>query len=233
MADFPFDLIGFDLDGTLVDSSGDLAAAVNRALAAAGRAPLTVDHVRPMIGGGSRVMLRSALLATGGDHDFERLYPLMIDYYAAHIADTTRPFPGVVAALDDLAARGVKLAVVTSKIEARSVDLLRRLDLLDRFACVIGGDTVAAMKPDPAPVVEMLRRCGGKRRAAFVGDSAHDVGAAHAAGLPCLLFAPTETTASGADATFGHYDVLVVALERLSAAGAPVRSSPVPAPHRP
>jgi len=211
MANFSFDLIGFDLDGTLVDSTADLAVAVNHALGVAGRAPLTVDQVRPMIGGGSRVMLRSALLATGGDRDFDRLYPVMIDYYAAHIADTTRPFPGVVAALDDLAARGVTLAVVTSKIEARSVDLLRRLDLLDRFACVIGGDTMSAMKPDPAPIVEMLRRCGGSRRAVFVGDSAYDIGAAHAAGLPVAIYGSTP----GADATFDDYADLLPVLARL------------------
>lgn len=210
MADFPFDLVGFDLDGTLVDSTADLAAAVNHALGVAGRAPLTVDQVRPMIGGGSRVMFRSALRATGGDADFARLYSIMTDYYAAHIADTTRPFPGVVAALDHLAARGVTLAVVTSKIEARSVDLLRRLSLLDRFACVIGGDTVAAMKPDPAPIAEMLRRCGGGR-AAFVGDSAYDVGAAHAAGLPVAIYGD----APAADATFRDYADLLPVLARL------------------
>jgi phosphoglycolate phosphatase len=212
MADFPFDLVGFDLDGTLVDSTADLASAVNHALDIAGRAPLTIAQVRPMIGGGSRVMLRSALLATGGDDDFERLYPVMTGHYAAHIADTTRPFPGAVTALDDLAARGVKLAVVTSKIEARSIELLRRLALLDRFACVIGGDTVAAMKPDPAPIAEMLRRCGGDGRAAFVGDSAYDIGAARAAGLPIAVYGCTP----GADANFDDYADLLPVLARLN-----------------
>jgi phosphoglycolate phosphatase len=211
MADFPFALVGFDLDGTLVDSTADLAAAVNHVLAIAGRAPLTVEQVRPMIGGGSRVMLQHALQATGGDGDLDRLLPLLLDHYAAHLADTTRPFPGAVTALDALAARGVTLAVVTSKRERLSIDLLRRLDLLDRFACVIGGDTVAALKPDPAPIDAMLRRCGGTGRAAFVGDSAYDVGAARAAGIPVAIHGD----APDADATFSDYADLVRTLARL------------------
>jgi phosphoglycolate phosphatase len=213
---FSFDLVGFDLDGTLVDSAGDLAAAVNHALHVAGRAPLDVERVRPMIGGGSHVMLQRALIATGGDEDLDRLLPELLDFYDAHIADLTRPCPGAVEALDDLIARGVRLAVVTNKREYFSVKLLRTLGLLDRFACVIGGDTIPGKsKPDPAPIMEMLRRCE-RKRAVFVGDSIYDVQAAHAAGLPVALYAPANDL--GADAHFADFGELIPALAAISRA---------------
>lgn len=212
MTGFPFDLIGFDLDGTLVDSAPDLAAAVNHVLAEDGHPPLTVDAVRTMMGGGARVMLGRALDAAGAAPDrLEPLYPRLIAYYEAHIADRTRPFPGVEAALDDLRVRGVALAVVTNKVEHLAIRLLREIGLLDRFACVIGGDTMGVGKPDPAPIREMIRRCGGTR-AAFVGDTVYDVQGAHAAGLPCVLFVPDGNTVPGADARFDHYGDLTAIL---------------------
>lgn len=222
MAAFPFDIVGFDLDGTLLDTSPDLTAAVNHALAAAGRAPLTVEQVEPMIGGGAKVMLEKTLAATGGcdPDEFRRLYKLLLGYYEAHIADATQPFPGMLAALDDLAARGVKVAVVTNKFEAFAVKLLDLLGLSDRFACVIGGDTLGKgnAKPSPAPIRAMIERCGGGR-AAFVGDSIYDIEAGRAAGVPTIavgfgfLLQPVESL--GANAVIDHFDQLLPTLERL------------------
>lgn len=218
MNDFPFGLIGFDLDGTLVDSVADLAAAVNHALAEIGRAPLSIDEVRPMIGGGSRVMLQRALVATGGDERLDDLLPPLLDYYAAHIVDHTRPFAGVIDALDSLKARGVTLAVVTNKREQLSVALLDALGLADRFACIIGGDTtgLTAMKPDRAPIDLMLRKCSSSGLAAFVGDSIYDVAAARAAGVPVALFAPDDGAIPGADAIFADYRDLLSTLTRIA-----------------
>jgi len=220
MNDFPFDLVGFDLDGTLVDSVADLAAAVNHALAEIGRAPLTVDQVRPMIGGGSSVMLQRALLATGGDERLDELLPGMLAFYAAHIVDHTRPFPGVVEALDALRKLGVALAVVTNKRELFSFALLNALGLTDRFACIIGGDTpgLTAMKPDRAPIDLMMRKCGDARPAAFVGDSIYDVDAARAAGIPVALFAPDGGGIPGANAIFADYRDLLPTLTRMAEA---------------
>jgi len=218
MSDFPFGLVGFDLDGTLVDSVSDLAAAVNHALAVIGRAPLTVEQVRPMIGGGSGVMLQRALLATGGDERLDDLLPVLLDFYAAHIVDYTRPFAGVVDALDALRAQGVTLAVVTNKREHFSFALLDALGLTGRFACIIGGDTagLAAMKPDRAPIDLMLSKCGDARPAAFVGDSIYDVDAARAAGVPVALFAPDGGGIAGADAAFTDYRELLPTLMRIA-----------------
>ncbi|WP_308813714.1 HAD-IA family hydrolase [Sphingomonas sp. GV3] len=220
---FPFAIVGFDLDGTLLDTSGDLAAAVNHALGSIGRAPLTVEQVKPMIGGGARHMLAQGLAATGGcdDATLDVLHRRLLDYYAAHIAVHTRPYPGCLDALDALAARGVRLAVVTNKLEGLARTVLTELDLIDRFATLIGGDTMGPgnAKPSPAPIDEMMRRCGGGR-AAFVGDSIFDVQAAHAAGLPAIacsfgfLMQPVEEL--GADAVIDGYDALVPTLERLA-----------------
>lgn len=218
MNDFPFGLVGFDLDGTLVDSVADLAAAVNHALAEIDRAPLTVDQVRPMIGGGSSVMLQRALLSTGGDERLDDLLPGMLSFYAAHIVDHTRPFPGVVEALDALRKLGVALAVVTNKREYFSFALLDALGLTDRFTCIIGGDTpgLAAMKPDRAPIDLMMRKCGDAHPAAFVGDSIYDVDAARAAGVPVALFAPDDGGIPGANAIFADYRDLLPTLMRIA-----------------
>jgi len=219
MSDFPFAQVGFDLDGTLVDSVADLAAAVNHALAEIGRSPLTIDQVRPMIGGGSHVMLQRALVATGGDEQLDRLLPGLVEFYAAHIVDQTRPFPGVVDALDALRARGVALAVVTNKREQLSFALLDALGLTDRFACIIGGDTpgLTAMKPDRAPIDLMQRRCPTTGSAAFVGDSIYDIEAARAAGIPVALFAPDGSDIPGANAAFADYRDLLPTLTRIAA----------------
>ncbi|WP_288935357.1 HAD-IA family hydrolase [uncultured Sphingomonas sp.] len=220
---FPFAIVGFDLDGTLLDTSGDLAAAVNHALGSIGRAPLTVEQVKPMIGGGARHMLGQGMAATGGcdDATLDVLHRRLLDYYAAHIAIHTRPYPGCLDALDALAAGGVRLAVVTNKLEGLARTVLTELGLIDRFATLIGGDTMGPgnAKPSPAPIDEMVRRCGGGR-AAFVGDSIFDVRAAQAAGLPAIacsfgfLMQPVEEL--GADAVIDGYDALVPTLQRLA-----------------
>lgn len=219
---FPFTIVGFDLDGTFLDTSGDLAHALNHALADVGRAPLTVDQVRPMVGGGARHMLAQALAATGGcsDEELARLTGVLIAYYEGNIAVETRPFAGAVAALDALDGMGVTTAIVTNKYERLARAVLGELGLLDRFATVIGGDTLAKGKPDPMPIHEMIRRCGGGR-AAFVGDSIYDTAAARAAGVPSVAcsfgFLMQPVRELGADAVIDGFDELIPALERIGA----------------
>ena len=222
MQQFPFDIVGFDLDGTLLDTSGDLAAAVNFALAQDGRAPLEVAAIKPMIGGGARLMLAQGLAASGGGDDalLDRLHRVLLDHYAANLAVHTVPFPGAIAALDAIEARGAKVAVVTNKLEGFAIEVLRGAGLLDRLSCVIGGDTMGPgnAKPSPVPIRAMIARSGGGK-AAFVGDSIYDISAAHAAGIPAIacrfgfLMQPVEEL--GAEAIIDHFDALVPALERL------------------
>ena len=222
MTGFPFAIVGFDLDGTLLDTSGDLTAAVNHALTEAGRPTLSVDQVRPMIGGGARHMLAQGMAATGGftEEELDRSVMLLLAYYEAHIAVETRPFPGAMAAIEALDAMGVKVAVVTNKLEHLAARVLDELALRGRFAALIGGDTMGPGRGKPAPdsLHEMVRRCGGGR-AAFVGDSIYDIAAARAAGLPSVavsfgfLMQPIEEL--GADTVIDPYDQLLPALERL------------------
>lgn len=221
MAAFPFATIGFDLDGTLLDTSGDIAAALNRVLVADGRTALPMAKVLGMVGRGARVLLEQAVRATGGGEKgtVERLHQHFVDAYAAHIADHSHPYPGMIAALDTLGTRGVALAVVTNKPEALTLPLLKATGLLPRFACVIGGDTLGpgTAKPSPAPMLEMLRRCGGP--AAFVGDSIYDVQSAQAAGLPVIAcsfgFSAVPVATLNAEAVIDSYAELLQALEAL------------------
>lgn len=221
---FPFAIVGFDLDGTLLDTSGDLAAAVNHALVEGGRRPLSVGRIKPMVGGGARQMLASALAATGGADEatIDRLLPVLLTFYEANIAIHTRPFPHSVEAVDALRMRGVRCAVVTNKRESFALKLLRSLDLLYRFDVVLGDDTLGPdrQKPKPDLIQAMVERCGGGR-AAFVGDSIYDVQAAQAAHLPVVAcsfgFLQQPVNTLGADAVIDRFDELVAALERLGA----------------
>ena len=224
MSSFPFDIVGFDLDGTLFDTSADLTDALNHALALANRPPLSVARVMRMVGRGTRFMLERGLEASGGfDAEMlDRLYPKLLAYYDAHIAKGTQPYPGLTETLDELAARGVAVAIVTNKLERLAVRLVEALGMTERFRTIIGGDTMGPgnAKPSALPIQEMIRRCGGGR-AAFVGDSIFDIDAAKNAGIPSIavrfgfLMQPVEEL--GADAVIGHFDELVPTLERMAA----------------
>lgn len=220
----PFHTIGFDLDGTLLDTSGDLAATLNRVLAEDGRPALPLDRVLSMVGRGVHKLLEQAVAVTGGGDAaaVARLYPRFVDTYAAHNAEHSRLYPGALDALDALdalAAQGITLAVVTNKLEALTLPLLEATGLLPRFATVIGGDTLGpgTAKPSPAPILEMVRRCGGP--AAFVGDSIYDVQAAQAAGVPVIAcsfgFSQVPVTTLGAEAVIDSFAELLPALAAL------------------
>ena len=152
MTDFPFDIVGFDLDGTLLDTSGDLTAAVNHTLALAGKPLLTIAEVKPMIGGGAKMMLEHGLKASGGiaEEEFRPLYRAMMAYYADHVSVHTRPFPGAVALLDQLDAMGVRYGIVTNKFESLARQALSDLGLLERMVAVIGADTLGKERARPS-----------------------------------------------------------------------------------
>ncbi|MEO6091554.1 MAG: HAD hydrolase-like protein [Novosphingobium sp.] len=225
MKSFPFDIVGFDLDGTLLDTHLDLAAAVNHALGLAGRAAVPADSVRALIGGGSAKMLERALALTGGMvPEFAELQQALIGFYQEHIAVHTRLFPGGEAMLDGLAARGVKLAVVTNKLEHLAVRVIAELGLAERFFAVIGGDTLGPGRGKPAPdlLLEMVRRSGALEnggRSAYVGDTSFDTLAARAAGMPCVVasfgFNDLPPDELGADAVIDHFDALIDTLSAL------------------
>lgn len=214
----------FDLDGTLVDTAPDLAAAMNHVLASFGRPPLPVDDVRHLVGHGARALIARGFAVTGEPRPdlVEGAMPFFLQYYAAHIADGARPFDGVETALDALAAAGCTLAICTNKPTALAVALIEALGWTKRFAAIVGFDAVPKAKPDAGHVHATLAACGAAAAGAvFVGDSATDVGAARNAGLPIVLvsfgFTDTPARALGGDVVIDHYDALLPALAGLAA----------------
>jgi len=182
--------IVFDLDGTLIDTAPDLIDTLNVVLAREGFDATTFGAARPMIGAGARVMIERALAAQGQDPppaEIERLFDAFIEHYAAHIADRSRPYPGLEPTLDALAAAGNRLAVCTNKLEWLSRRLLDALSLTGRFAFICGQDTFAAPKPDPATLRNTILHAGGApSRALMVGDSGTDVRTARNAKVPVV-----------------------------------------------
>lgn len=219
-----FRTVGFDLDGTLLETAPDIAAALNHALKIAGRPALSYSEVRPMIGGGAKRLLARALAGADGGRVpgdvLDPLYTELLDHYRRNIAVETRPYDGLLSALDQLADAGIAVGVATNKLESLARELLSQLGMADRFACVIGGDTLGTdrAKPEPDMLHELERRCGGGPTA-FVGDSIYDTRAAKAAGQPCVAVSfgyrnePVEELS--ADRVIDHYDDLIGALATL------------------
>lgn len=211
----PFDLVGFDLDGTLVDSAQDLADAVNHALGEVNLPPHSLEDVKRFVGKGTRVLIERALRADDAltDEALARVLPLFSDYYARHVCVHTQPYPGMVDALAALKARGVRLAVCTNKTERFTLPLLDTLNLTHWFDAIVCGDTLGEgmLKPRPEPLQAMIERAGGGR-CVFLGDTSNDVEAARAAGVACVAVRfgfVDEADSLGADATLAHFDDLV------------------------
>ncbi len=220
MTSFPFDIVAFDLDGTLADTAPDLADALNHALVQMGRPTVPPEEVRYLVGHGARALLRKGLAQSGAsDEDLvEQGFPYFIDHYAANICNGTVAYPGAEAALDGLRARGIRLALCTNKPEGLTHLLLDALGWTGRFDSIIGGDTLPVRKPDPAPLHEAIARAGGGR-ALFVGDSITDADTARAAALPFVAvsfgFSDRPAAELGADAVIDHFDALIPTLETL------------------
>ena len=217
--------IVFDLDGTLVDTAPDLVGALNVLLAREGLPTLPLAEVRVMIGQGARALITRGFAAAGAPLDEARLSALFGDFivhYRAHIADESRPFPGIVDALDVLAGAGAGLAVCTNKPTDLSLALLDALGMTGRFAAVVGPDAAPAPKPDPRHLQTAIAAVGGSDDfALMVGDSASDIGAARAANVRSVVvsFGYTEIPAAdlGADHLIDHFDELAPLAARLLA----------------
>ena len=213
----------FDLDGTLVDTAPDLIDTLNLILGREGLPPVAYHEARTLIGFGARRMIERGLALsakTVPSGEIDRMFVDFIAHYSGHIADRSRPFPGLEAALDLLAARGCRFAVCTNKMERLSVQLLEALGLAGRFAAICGSDTFGVQKPDARAVLSTLRKCGGAAsRALMVGDSQTDIAAAKAAGIPVVAvdFGYTETPVSelGPDKIISHFDDLPEAVAAL------------------
>ncbi len=184
-------LVMFDLDGTLMDSVLDLAAAVDKMLMLLGRAPAGIERVRDWVGNGSRVLVRRAL-AGQLEHDGvadeladEALALFMQAYAGGH--ELTAVYPGVRECLDWLREREVKLAIITNKPAQFIEPLLEEKGLAGYFDWLVGGDTLPQQKPDPAALFWVMDKAGvAPGESLFVGDSRNDVRAAKAATVRCV-----------------------------------------------
>jgi len=219
----PAPTIVFDLDGTLIDTAPDLVDTLNVILARHDVAPVAFDQARTMIGAGVKPLLQRALASKGRQlppEEIDKLFGEYLEIYAAHIADRSRPFPGLERALDALSAQGCTLAVCTNKLEWLSVRLLEKLNLAQRFAAICGQDTFTMRKPDPDMLRLTIARAGGDTgHAAMVGDSMTDVATARAASIPVVAvdFGYTDTPPAelGADRLISHFDALPAAVMEL------------------
>ncbi len=214
----------FDLDGTLVDSLPDLAAALAVTLREIGVPALPDEAVRGMIGDGTTALVARALAASALPPTLlnERLARFLTLYEAAPAA-RSRPYPGVVETLRALREEDRHLAICTNKPQRATLAVLRGLALDGFFAAIVGGDVLAVKKPDPAHLVAALEALGATAgEAIMIGDNEHDVAMAKAAGVPVILVrygyhrVPLATLA--ADRQIDDFDALPRAIAQLEAA---------------
>ncbi len=210
----------FDLDGTLVDSIGDIVGAANRLLAEDGRAPVTPDQGRAMVGEGAAALVERAFAATGPVPPPAALAALVERYralYERHPLDHTTIFPGVVETLCALADAGAVLGVCTNKPHAISLVVLAELGLAGHFGAALGGDALAVNKPDPAHFTAVLDAMGANSLPAIhVGDSPTDIALARNANVPVVAvsygYSRVPPADLGADALIDDFAELVSAI---------------------
>lgn len=179
----------FDLDGTLVDSAGDLQRAVNRMLEDFGCAPLSPVEFRGMFGDGAGVLIARVLAARpSGRTDHAAALKRFLEHYETDLTTLTRPYPGAQEMLKALHRRGTKLAVCTNKPTGLTRTILQRLSLEGYFARVVGGDCLPFRKPDSRVLFEVLAQLQSPAASSvLVGDSEVDAATAKAAGVPFVL----------------------------------------------
>ncbi|WP_162855026.1 phosphoglycolate phosphatase [Stappia sp. BW2] len=213
----------FDLDGTLVSSMEDLVATLNVVMTSAGHSTIPQENVANMVGLGAKVLIQRGLEFNGISWTDETIAPLYVHFlkhYADNIAVHTRPFDGVVAALEAFRKDGWKLAVCTNKAERLTHPLLATLDLARHFDAVVGGDTFQVAKPHAEPVHGAIHRAGGEIGGSImIGDSGTDIDAARNAGIPVIAVDFGYTTVPvrdlSPDRVISHFDELADAVASL------------------
>ena len=198
-------LVVFDLDGTLLDTHADLVQSLNHTIAALGLAPVSYDDLTHLVGHGAKVMIERACKLQGHELQPEAL-PALLDRFIVHYTDNmpghTKPYPGLIQAMDQLKASGCKLAVCTNKLEGLARSLIAKLDLTHYFDAITGGDTFPVRKPDARHLLGTIELAGGEvRNTVMIGDSINDILVARNAGVASVAV------------PFGYSDVPVENLE--------------------
>ena len=185
---FPYALVVFDLDGTLVDSASDIAEAVNRTLVDWSLPRVEESVIRGWIGDGARALVGSAFAHAGKPIDLEEVMPGFMVHYADCLLLYPTVYPGVIETLQSLRDAGVDVAVCTNKPERFVRPLLDALELGQYFECIVGGDTLSERKPSAVPLLHVVEHFGLRpAQCLMVGDSATDLQTAIAANVPMAL----------------------------------------------
>jgi len=180
----------FDLDGTLVDTAPDLGYALNLQRARHGLPPLADDIIRPQASHGARGLLGIGFDLHPDDTRFAPMREEFLQLYADNSCRHSRPFPGILDLLAELEARQLKWGVVTNKPARFTEPLMSVLDLAERAACIVSGDTCPQSKPHPAPMLAAAELCGAMpAQCLYLGDAERDIQAASAAAMPALVAA--------------------------------------------
>jgi phosphoglycolate phosphatase len=214
----------FDLDGTLVDTAPDLVAATNHVMARLNLRDVSETTIRPFVGQGALAMVERAAAAQGidlGKPELHDLFDVFIAHYTANIAVLSRPYAGVLAALDVCIDDGARLAVCTNKIEAHARLLLEELHMTRYFSAITGRDSLHVCKPDPGHLIGTITLAGGEiSKAIMIGDSETDVRTAKAANIPVIAvdfgYSDQPVASFAPDAVIGHYSDLTAAIGKLS-----------------
>lgn len=206
----------FDLDGTLVDTAPDLGHALNLQRARHGMAPLADEVIRPQASHGARGLLGLGFGLQPNDSRFAPMREEFLRLYADNICRHSRPFPGILDLLAELEARGLKWGVVTNKPAAFTEPLMSILDLAERAACIVSGDTCPQPKPHPAPMLAAAELCGAApAQCLYLGDAERDIQAASAAAMPALVAAWGYLDAGDQPHTWGAHAEIRHPLETL------------------
>ena len=198
-------LVIFDLDGTLVDTAPDLITALNHTIVAEGLTAVGYEDITHLVGQGAKMMIQRAYHLQGLTLDEDAVEPLLarfIEFYLAEMPGDSKPYPGVIAAMERLSAAGYRLAVCTNKIEQLALPLVEKLGLSGHFALITGGDTFEVRKPHAGHILGTIERAGGDpQQSVMIGDSINDILAARNAGIPSVAV------------SFGYSDVPVEELQ--------------------
>ena len=178
----------FDLDGTLLDTAPDLADALNTVLVENKRSPLPLDEIRPVVSHGGIALVELGFRLERTDPAFEPLRQRLLEVYRENVSRRTQPFPGITELLGSIEQRGLNWGIVTNKPGWLTEPLLKDLDLFNRAACVVSGDTLDERKPHPAPMLHASKLANSRpEQCVYIGDAQRDIEAGNNAGMQTLV----------------------------------------------
>ncbi len=214
--DFQLSCVLFDLDGTLVDTAPDLLACLNKALSAHNFATVLPETVKPFISFGAAAMIKKCLGNSVSEDCQADILDFMLNHYQRNIAEHSVFFDGIPEILDQCEAQGLKWGVVTNKRERFTHPLLDALNLTDRAACIISGDTTANPKPHPEPMLAACKQAGVKpQECVYIGDASHDIEAGKSAQMKTLAALYGYLKLTDTPETWGA-DALIASPQQLS-----------------